>query len=86
MVYSNLMLGIACFFFFVGSILFKNEASNTIGLLQEGVVMFIIGSVMFLGAAVIGVYLRSCLENDPLKKYRSVLESTFIGLGNMQNV
>lgn len=44
--------------FLVGTVEFKDENSETIGLFIEGVALFIIGSALFLLASLIGAYLR----------------------------
>jgi hypothetical protein len=66
---TNIMLAFACMLFFVGSVLYKDENSETIGLYQEGILMFIIGSALFLFGAVFALLMRKKRMEDPLQDH-----------------
>ena len=83
-IFTNTFLAIACMFFAVGSILFKDEDSETIGLYREGVIMFIVGSIFFLFGAITGVVLRRARFYDPLHDYRKALKSVFTKKGQIE--
>ena len=57
-IFSSIILSIACVMFVVGTVEFKDQNSETIGLYVEGVVFFILGSALFLFASLVGAYLR----------------------------
>lgn len=62
----SLLFMLGCFFYAIGSILFYDEHSETIGLFEEGVIMYIAGSIFFMLGAAAGIIVRNYRVSDPL--------------------
>ena len=75
----NVLLAIACMLFFVGSVLFKDEDSETIGLYSEGIAMFIGGSFLFFLASVLNLLNRRDRLKDPLFDYHDRIRMEMSG-------